>query len=271
MDVQGNGQKTKTSTLKDAVQTHGVKKWGAIAALVPGRVGSQCRHRWQHVLDANTDRANGRTGKWAKDEDTKLTDAVRMHGGKDWGAIAALVPGRTKKQCWSRWNEVLDANIDQANRWASDEDTKLKDAVQTLGDKDWVAISALIPGRTKKRCKNRWYNCLHLSIDRANEHQGSWTLDEDIKLKCAIQAHGDNNWKEVTALVPGRTERQCWSRWNEVSNANIDRANIRTGKWAKDEDINLQAAVQTHGVKDWVTIATLVPGRTKKTVLGQME
>jgi hypothetical protein len=38
-----------------------------------------------------------RTGKWAEDEDIKLKDAVETHGGNNWGAIAALVPGRTKR------------------------------------------------------------------------------------------------------------------------------------------------------------------------------
>jgi hypothetical protein len=36
------------------------------------------------TLYANIDGANGRTGKWTED--------------KDWAAIAALVPGRTKAQ-----------------------------------------------------------------------------------------------------------------------------------------------------------------------------
>jgi hypothetical protein len=34
---------------------------------------------------------------------------------------------------------------------AEDEESKLKGAVGTHGDKDWVAISALVPGRTRKQ------------------------------------------------------------------------------------------------------------------------
>jgi hypothetical protein len=82
-------------------------------------------------------RANERTGKWSEDEDIKLKDAVQMHGGKKWGAIAALVPGRTKIQCCSRWHDALDPSIDRATgrtgKWAEYEDIKLKDAVQTNG------------------------------------------------------------------------------------------------------------------------------------------
>jgi hypothetical protein len=53
-------------------------------------------------VDASIDGTTGRTGTWTEDEDIKLKDAVQMHGGKNWIAIAALVPGRTKSQCNSR-------------------------------------------------------------------------------------------------------------------------------------------------------------------------
>jgi myb proto-oncogene protein len=75
---------------------HGGKDWGAIAALVSSRTRGQCRDRWKDVLDPSIDRANGRTGKWAEDEDINVKDAVQAHGGKNLVAIAALVPGRTK-------------------------------------------------------------------------------------------------------------------------------------------------------------------------------
>jgi hypothetical protein len=50
----------------------------------------------------------------------------------------------------------LDTNIDRAigstGKWAEEEEVKLKDAVQTHGDKDWVALSLLVPGRSKSQC-----------------------------------------------------------------------------------------------------------------------
>jgi hypothetical protein len=109
------------SKLKKSVQMHGGKNWGAIAALIPGRSKSQCHHRWndafdpKDILDPSIDRANGRTGKWSEDEDINLQDAVQTHGGKKWGAIAALVPGRTQRQCHGRWDYALDPSIDGAN------------------------------------------------------------------------------------------------------------------------------------------------------------
>jgi hypothetical protein len=82
--------------------------WDAISALVPGRTKAQCYYRWSNTLVSKSDRANGRAGKWEDDEDIKLRNAVRIHGGKNWVAIAALVPGRTECQCGGRWRKHLD-------------------------------------------------------------------------------------------------------------------------------------------------------------------
>jgi hypothetical protein len=92
--------------LKDAVLTHCGKKWGAIAALVPGRTKAQCYGRWRDILNPGIALEAGRTGKWAEHEVTKLKDAVLTHGDKNWKGIAALVPGRTKKQCCKKWGDI---------------------------------------------------------------------------------------------------------------------------------------------------------------------
>lgn len=114
-------------------------------------------------MNPNIDQSNGRTGRWKADEDSKLKDAVKMHGGKSWDKITVLVPGRTKKQCWNRWCDALDPCIDLASvhtgKWTEDELIKLKGAVHTHGGKDWIAIAAMVPGRTKIQCRlmyNRW-------------------------------------------------------------------------------------------------------------------
>jgi hypothetical protein len=47
----------------------------------------------------------------------------------NWAAIAALIPGRTQKQC-RKWLHILDANIDRTpgrtGKWAEEKDIKLK-------------------------------------------------------------------------------------------------------------------------------------------------
>jgi hypothetical protein len=268
---KGKWAEDEDSKLRDAVKTYGAKDWVAVAALVPGRTEQQCRDKWKHGVDSSIDETAGRTGKWAEDEDSKLKDAVNMHGGKNWGAVAALIPGRTKIQCRQRWHDALDLSIGASRRkkFTVDEDIKLKAAVQTHGGKNWDAIAALVPGRTKIQCWHRWRYALDPSINRLDGRAGKWAEEEDSKLMGAVQTHGSKDWAGIAALVPGRVDSQCRSRWHGFLKHSIDQAAGSKGEWAAVEDSKLKDAVQTHGGKNWVAIAALVPGRAKMQCYGR--
>jgi hypothetical protein len=265
-------QDAKLSAATSICKTkHGKKDridWAAVAALVPDRTKKQCCRRWYDVLIPGIDRATGHKGKWTEDEDSKLKDAVQKHGGENWGAIAALVPDRTTEQCYDRWRNVLNPNIDRTSgrtdNWTAAEESKLKDAVQTQGDKNWGAIAALVPERTPEQCYHIWHNVLDPSVDRANGRKGMWTEDEDSKLKDAVQTQGGKKWGAIAALVPGRSYKQCYHRWHHVLKHCIDLAPGRTDHWTAVEDIKLKDAVQTYGGNNWGAIAVLVPGRSHK-------
>jgi hypothetical protein len=166
--------------------------------------------------------------RWTSEEDAKLTSAVTNTPMKKWGkeykinwdTIAALIPGRTGTQCREKWNHVLDHNIVRATgckgRWTADEDKKLKETVQTHGGKDWAAVAALVPSRTKSQCQNRWYRVLDPSITLTNGRTGKWAEDEVTKLKDAVLTHGGKNWKKIAALVPDRTIYQCCNKWKDM-------------------------------------------------------
>jgi myb proto-oncogene protein len=87
------------------------------------------------------------------------------------------------------------------------------------------------PGRVEKQCYRRWHNILDPSIDRMNERTGAWILDEDSKLKDAVQTHGARNWGAITARVPSRVESQCHIRWHNVLDPSIHRVNGLRGEW----------------------------------------
>jgi hypothetical protein len=211
---------------------------------------------------------------WTLEEDAKLTVAFANTRKRKWGkeyvsdfdAIAALVPGRSKKQCFSRWADFLDPSIDRTHRrtcdWTVDEDTKLKDAIQRHGGKNWDAIAASVPGRTRMQCQNRWHSSLHPSINRMSGRRCKWTVDEDRELKTAVDRLGaKNKWHAIAALLTGRTRKQCWSRWRDVMDPVIDRTAPRMGRWTIDEDNKLKRAAEMHGDKNWDVIAALIPGR----------
>jgi hypothetical protein len=214
----------------------------------------------------------GVTRCWTPEEDAELTSVVAKTCKKnidqeyriDGVAVAELVPGRPRIQ----WCDVLDLSIPlrarRTGQWTEDEDLKLKKSVQMHGDKDWAAVAELVPGRTQEQCRNRWQYVLDPSVAVRARCTSKWAEDEDLKLKKAVQMHGDKDWAAVAELVPGRTQEQCRNRWQYVLDPSITLTARRTGKWTEDEDLKLKKAVQMHGGKEWVAIATLVPGRTQK-------
>jgi hypothetical protein len=250
----------ENAKLVDAVKKHG-KDWDVVAALVPGKTRVQCRIRWVNYADPSIVRA---MGKWTTEEDAKLIDAVKKCG-KDWGAVAALVPGRTNEQCGHRWGAVrLATTIEGKNtstgKWTAEEEAKLIDAVAKCG-KDWAAVAALVPGRANEQCRRAWTLRLDPNIDRTPGRPGRWKAEEDAKLIDAVAKCG-NDWVAVAALVPGRTREQCRTTWTlRFVVPTIEGTSTRTGKWTAEEDAKLIDAVTKCG-KDWVAVAALVPGRT---------
>jgi hypothetical protein len=204
---------------EDAKLTEAVNElgndWVIVAAMVPGRTKKQCRYGWAKDLDPAI-----KTGRWIAEEDAKLIEGLQKHG-KKWVAVAAMVPGRTNRQCRSRWVESLDPAIN-TGRWIAEEDTMLTDAIKEHGN-NWTAVAALVPGRTKMHCYGRWRNYLDPTIDQKTtrmDNKGKWTLEEDAKLGDAVKELG-TNWAAVTAMVPGRTNKQCRYRWARGSEEDV--------------------------------------------------
>jgi hypothetical protein len=112
----------------------------------------------------------------------------------------------------------------RCSRWA--------DTVKEHGKK-WVTVAALVPGRIENQCRHRWVDTLDPSIN-----SGKWTLEEDAKLTDAVKEHG-KKWDAVAVMVPGRTNVWCRARWAE----SLD-PDLRTGKWTGEEDAKLTGAVQ---------------------------
>jgi hypothetical protein len=151
------------------------------------------------------------------------------------------------------------AGATQADRhWTPEEDAKLTSAVTITcknkhGKKhriDWVAVAALVPGRTEKHCQRRWHDLSNPSIFLTARRAGKWGEDEDIKLKKAIEMHGDKDWAAVTTLVLGRTKRQSSDRWRDVLDPSINLAIVHKGSWTEDEVIKLKKTIEMHGGKD---------------------
>jgi hypothetical protein len=252
---KGKWSAEEDAKLTEAVQIHG-ENWADVAALIPGRTKAQCSSRRHKYLDRTPDQTTLRNnGKWTREEDAKLTEAVKDHGGTDWIRVAVMVPGRTHKQCRQRWVDTLDPGINTGN-WTLEEDATLMDAVTEHGTNSWVVVAALVPRRTIKRCRRRWVNVLDPDMNTVK-----WTAEADAKLTEAVQKHG-SSWVQVAVLVPCRTHKQCRHRWMKLIET-LD-PGINTGNWTLEEDATLMDAVTKHGTNSWVVVAALVPRRTIK-------
>jgi hypothetical protein len=160
--------------------------WYASLALDLGQTTrSQCTNRLHKAVGNPVDQTSGRTGrstseevevdwtterkgKWTAEEDDNLLRAAEKFAGTRWKTIAALIPGRTRKQCWNRWQYALDPSIVRTSKratgkWFTEEDRKLMSAVEKHNGKNWVEIAALVPGRTKRQCMDRWHKFLDTS------------------------------------------------------------------------------------------------------------
>jgi hypothetical protein len=187
---------------------------------------------------AATSRAPRRS--WTPEEDAKLTEEVKKHSKGCWVAVAAMVPGRTRVQCLSRWTHTLDpADWQKAGQWTPEEDSNQIEVVKKHGN-HWVAVAPMVRSRTSEQCRSRWTHILDPANGNKHEPRRLWKL-EDVKLTDAVKKHG-KNWVAIAAIVPGRTNVQCRQRWTKT----LDPANEK-GKWTPEEDAKLTEAVRKHG------------------------
>lgn len=136
--------------LRAAVQEHGERHWTAVAAHLEGRTTSQCMNRWHKSLHPTIHR-----GRWTSEEDTALLRAVQVLGTRNWAIVREQVQGRTDVQCRERWHNVLDPGLGRGI-WTSEEDSRLRDAIQLHGSGHWSAVAACVRTRTDNQCWRRY-------------------------------------------------------------------------------------------------------------------
>ncbi|KAJ2385365.1 hypothetical protein GGI05_004724, partial [Coemansia sp. RSA 2603] len=135
--------------------------------------------------------------------------------------------------------------------WTPEEDKLLRLGVAIYGPntESWPRIAMLVPGRTNKSCRKRWFHSLDPAL-----HKGPWSADEDNLLRQRVSQY-PSQWSRVAEGIPGRTDDQCAKRWRESLDPEIDR-----GKWRPEEDRLLLDKYAELGTQ-WQKIASFFQGR----------
>eukprot|EP01065_Artemidia_motanka_P029514 TRINITY_DN35611_c0_g1_i1.p1 TRINITY_DN35611_c0_g1~~TRINITY_DN35611_c0_g1_i1.p1 ORF type:complete len:809 (+),score=298.19 TRINITY_DN35611_c0_g1_i1:59-2485(+) len=93
--------------------------------------------------------------------------------------------------------------------WKNHEDEILKAAVMKYGKNQWARIASLLPKKSAKQCKARWYEWLDPSIKKTE-----WTREEEEKLLHLAKIM-PCQWLTIAPIV-GRTPHQCLEHYEKL-------------------------------------------------------
>ncbi|OHT11872.1 Myb-like DNA-binding domain containing protein [Tritrichomonas foetus] len=86
-----------------------------------------------------------------------------------------------------------------------------------------------------------------------------WTPLEDQKLTQIMKQTPSPPWCSLVACFPGKTAQQIAGRWGKVLNPHLVK-----GSWTREEDEMIINFVKQNGPKNWVKLASMLPGRIGK-------
>ena len=164
--------------------------------------------------------------RWSKEEDKRLRDklASNLEGGLfktsiniDWEDVSKYVGGRRNAtMCENRWCQM--ANQPGKGLAFSDaEDLALKNMVTQEGLTKWSEIATRLgTGRVGKQCRERWYNHLDPTLKKSTP----WSAEEEGLLFSQQEKIG-NQWKEISHMIPGRSENDCKNKFNTTMRCDI--------------------------------------------------
>jgi len=109
--------------------------------------------------------------------------------------------------------------------------------------------------RSAIQCLHRWSKILKPGIKK-----GSWSVEEDQKLKQWADTVGPVKWASCAKEISGRNGKQCRERYFNILNPNLNKY-----RWTAYEDYIIFQNFSKEGSK-WSTIAKYIPGRSENDI-----
>ncbi|KAF1788865.1 Myb domain [Phytophthora cactorum] len=153
--------------------------------------------------------------------------------------------------------------------WTPQEDEKLRKLVRQLGNRNWSEIALHFPCRDRKRCRERFVNHLAPSLSSASS---TWSAEDDEKL-LQLQRAMKSKWVKMAKEFDGKSAESVKNRCLMLARKAAARSSkgrrAPPQRWTAAEKDKLQALVVTHGARNWLFIASQLPGRTDLQCLQQ--
>lgn len=164
-----------------AIREYGDKNWKKVAEAVGTRDQVKCIQRWEKGLKPGIVK-----GRWREEEDRLLVLLVSQ-GHKNWGQVAANMPGRTSKQCRERWNNYLNPTLVHSP-FTSEEDATILKLQSELGNK-WAEIARALSGRTENAVKVRFHALIRQQQHSSTSYQASNADSSSSSLSSSSSSH----------------------------------------------------------------------------------
>uniref|UniRef100_T1JEV1 snRNA-activating protein complex subunit 4 n=1 Tax=Strigamia maritima TaxID=126957 RepID=T1JEV1_STRMM len=200
----------KWTTEEDEVLERLIKEncndWDIVTSkLNTKRTALQCFERYKLKFSKElTDRT------WTSEDDDTLRlviEECRVGKYIPWHQVAYYCE-RTNQEVYKRWKFFLDPSI-KHGKWTEEEDTCLVAGILRYGE-NFAKISTIITGRTNNQIRDRYQNCMRMSITNS-----PWSLAEDIRLLKLVDSIGPK-WCEVVTHFPGRTHQMVLRRYHSL-------------------------------------------------------